>query len=92
MFFCNWYLIHDLFFLSKLCISFIDTVIGLKYFSNTKGLFFAFRALSFAYCLIVCFCYVESPNDSSLYIVKKVFQMFVKKLLYFPKKCLEWYL
>ena len=48
----------------------MDMLIGSKSFSNSKVLFFP---------LIVCFYIFDVSNNSSLYIVKKIFKIFGKK-------------
>ena len=63
-------------FLSNLFISFKAMLIGSKSFSNSKGLFFTFRTR----VLLELVFNFDVSSYSSLYIEKKIFKVFEKKL------------
>ena len=52
-------------------------LIGLTYFSNSKGLFFTFKTV-FMYLVFFIVLMFYSSDDSSLYLVKKNVQHFLK--------------
>ena len=62
--------------------SYQSIVIGLKYFSNSKGILLTYRTLFFVYCLIVYFSRFYVSNGSSLYIAKKQILKVLEKLYF----------